>query len=361
MKIVRKGKNAVFVISLDLELRWGVLNRNKGYEKNILGVHSAVPSLLELFKKYNIHATWAAVGLLFFKTRDEMLNALPVRRPDYPDKGLCAYHNMANVGPGEKEDPLHFAPSLIKLIGSFPFQEIASHTFSHYLCQEKGQDLETFRADLMAALKAANRCKLDLETIIFPKHQLNSEYLSLCREKGFRAYRGNASPWIYSTNDSKDHNLPVKKLLRLLDAYFNITGHNTHPIVQIGGRAPINIPSSHFLRPYSKVLKCLEPLRLKRICSGLTYAAQRGHIYHLWWHPHNFGANLPENLVFLEKIIGHFLYLKKIYGMESLNMGELSRQLMGDRSGIRTIPSRCNENQKTLGSTEKNRAFKTRG
>lgn len=327
MQIKRKEKNAVFVVSLDLELRWGVLKRKKSYEKNILGVRSAVPSILKLFKKYKIHATWAAVGLLFFENRDEMLMALPARKPDYPDKGLCAYHNLKNVGPGEKDDPLHYAPSLIKLIRSFPFQEIGSHTFSHYLCLEEGQDLETFRADLEAALKIAEKYQLELETIVFPKHQLNREYLPLCRDKGIKAFRGLGSSWIYRAVDSKGYNLPVKKLLRLLDAYLNITGYNTHSIAQIECHAPFNIPSSRFLRPYSRVLNCLEPLRLRRISSELTSAAQRGHVYHLWWHPHNFGDNLPENLEFLEKILEHFLYLKSTYGMESLNMGELSRQL----------------------------------
>lgn len=48
------------------------------------------------------------------------------------------------------------------------------------------------------------------------------------------------------------------------------------------------------LRPYSAALKSLEPLKLKRITSELDCAAQEGLIYHLWWHPHNFGVNLEK-------------------------------------------------------------------
>ena len=49
----------------------------------------------------------------------------------------------------------------------------------------------------------------------------------------------------------------------------------------------------------------LEPLRMRRILSDLTHAAKKGLVYHLWWHPHNFGDHMDENLVFLKKILDH--------------------------------------------------------
>ena len=71
----------------------------------------------------------------------------------------------------------------------------------------------------------------------------------------------------------------------------------------------------------------LEGTRLRRILNGLDYAANRGQAYHLWWHPHNFGRQLPENLAFLEKILAHFAKLRQSQGMESLNMGELAARV----------------------------------
>ena len=84
-----------------------------------------------------------------------------------------------------------------------------------------------------------------------------------------------------------------------------------------------NVPGSCFLRPYSEKLSWLEPLRLRRIKAEMTAAARTGKIYHLWWHPHNFGRNLKKNFSFLEQIIAHYEVLAEKYNMESLNMKDI--------------------------------------
>src|SRR5262249_54785100 len=79
---------------------------------------------------------------------------------------------------------------------------------------------------------------------------------------------------------------------------------------------------SRFLRPYPRSLAALEGLRSRRICRELTTAQERGHVYHLWWHPHNFGIDQEENLAFLETVLRHFDTLRQKRGMESLAMAE---------------------------------------
>lgn len=109
-----------------------------------------------------------------------------------------------------------------------------------------------------------------------------------------------------------------------MDSFINLSGHHTFSANDIQQQEqPFNIPASRFLRPYHPLFKLLEPLRLKRINDSLDYAAKNKQIYHLWWHPHNFGTYTKKNLDSLEKILKHFVYLKEHYGMKSLNMGEL--------------------------------------
>jgi hypothetical protein len=91
----------------------------------------------------------------------------------------------------------------------------------------------------------------------------------------------------------------------------------------------LNIPSGRFLCPYIGKLWWLEPLRLRRIKSEMTFAARQGQGYHLWWHPHNFGVNLKENLTFLRRVLDHFRSLRNSWGMQSVNMVELSRGVLG--------------------------------
>ena len=51
--------NGTFMVSLDLELFWGMLEvfSLESYQDNILGGKKAIPQLLQLFEKYGIHAT----------------------------------------------------------------------------------------------------------------------------------------------------------------------------------------------------------------------------------------------------------------------------------------------------------------
>jgi len=66
----------------------------------------------------------------------------------------------------------------------------------------------------------------------------------------------------------------------------------------------------------------LQVFQERRIKNDLTYAAQHGLAYHLWWHPHNFGANLEKNLDMLRRILDHFLSLRGQHEMQSKNMAE---------------------------------------
>ena len=54
----------------------------------------------------------------------------------------------------------------------------------------------------------------------------------------------------------------------------------------------------------------------------MTLAAQKKHLYHLWWHPHNFGVNIPENMANLTVILDHYAYLNKTYGFRNSTMKE---------------------------------------
>jgi hypothetical protein len=53
-------------------------------------------------------------------------------------------------------------------------------------------------------------------------------------------------------------------------------------------------------------------------------------MFHLWWHPHNFGVNLRQNLAMLTTVLDHFASLSKRHGMESLSMGEVASLVKSD-------------------------------
>ena len=320
--------NGKLVISLDFEIYWGVRDavELENYKEHLLGVHSVIPRLLEIFNAYNINSTFATVGFLFFKDKQELLRNLPPKKPTYSDSNLSPYNgHFHNVDEDEEKDPFHFGASLIQQINNAG-QEIGSHTFSHYYCLEKGQTKEDFKEDLLAAKKIAYERGIELQSFVFPRNQYNKDYLDICKEMGFTSFRGNEKSWFFSSKTQGPGTI-WRRPFRLADAYLNLSGHNCYSNKEMKKWIPVNIPSSRFLRPYTKKLKAFENLRLKRITDSMTFAAKKGLTYHLWWHPHNFGINISENFSFLEQILIHYQKLKNDYKFESVNMQQLSKEL----------------------------------
>ncbi len=324
MKQLNRTKS-IFVISIDFELMWGMLDlpHKEQYHSNILGVRAAIPRILELFKAFQIHATWATVGFLFFRTKEELLSALPRIKPQYKDRHLSPYEYLYTIGKNEEEDRLHFGASLIEKIMTLTGQEIETHTFSHFYCLEDGFDPAAFKADLLAAKDVALRRGITLVSLVFPKNQFNPVCLPILKEIGIKAYRGNAPSWIYTAAPGEAYTTLPKKAFRLFDAYLNLTGSNTYVPSPPHDSEPLNIPRSRFLRPYSGRLRWLEPLRLSRIKQEMREAAQSGRCYHLCLHPHNFGRDMEKNLSFLEGVLEHFSRLREETGMVSMNMKEV--------------------------------------
>jgi hypothetical protein len=314
-----------FCLSLDFELMWGVRDKKTiaSYGANILGVRQVVPRLLEHFATYDLACTWATVGFLFFEDRDALIAALPKIRPNYTNRRLSPYETeaLAGIGATERQDPFHFGLSLIRSIISAPHQEIATHTFSHYYCLEPGQDLKSFNADLDAAKLAAAAEGIALKSIVFPRNQFNARYLAACRDKGLIAYRGNERSRLYKAAPQSGEKL-AKRAGRFLDAYINVSGANTHVLAATDGM--VDVPASRFLRPYSRSLNLLDGRRLARILHAMRAAAATDHVFHLWFHPHNFGINQDENFAFLKMILAESVRLNQEYDWPSRTMADFA-------------------------------------
>jgi hypothetical protein len=320
----RMFQPGVFTISLDFELYWGMRDtvRFEDYRGNLLGAREVIPRLLTAFVGSGIHVTWATVGFLFFDRKEELLASLPEVRPTYTNPRLSPYPDLAANGASEREDPYRYALSLVREIAAHPGQEIGTHTFCHYYCCEDGQTAEAFRADMAAAVAAAARLGLTLRSLVFPKNQCNPDYLEICRGLGIIAYRGVERSWLHEPGAATAQRALAKRVGRILDQYVNLTGDNDSVPTELDPRLPVNLPSSRFLRPTAPRWRHLDRLRLHRICTGMTQAARRGTAFHLWWHPHNFGAAQDANLALLERVLAHYRQLADRYGMVSRNMAE---------------------------------------
>lgn len=318
------------VISLDLELHWGVrdiFGPESPRAANIAAARKVIPEVLSLFDDFGISATWATVGFLFAQNLSELETYKPRVRPQYSDTSLDPYREWEDTGLSEADDPLHFAPGLIEAIKQYPTQEIGTHTLSHYYCLAQGQTKETFAADLDCALEIAVKRGIKIQSIVFPRNQHNPAYDDILISRGILSYRGNQKHPAYNIHGW--HKAPHKRLFRLLDSYTDLSG----PYLSSWDRLMtpsglFNISASLYLRPYTAKLSFCENLRISRVNQAMEKAAQQRKILHLWWHPCDFGAYSKENLDGLGQILRGFKKCSEEYGMASLNMAGVARMAL---------------------------------
>jgi hypothetical protein len=203
--------------------------------------------------------------------------------------------------------------------------ELGTHTYSHFYCHEPGQTIDDFDADLRLAKKVAMPFVADLKSLVFPRNHFNAAYLEVCKSHGVLTVRSNPNIWFWNLATKETM---VKKAIRSMDAYFAFKSKPTYRLNELPiHQTPFELPASRFFTPWSPK-KILNTLKMRRILLEMTYAAKNKELYHLWWHPHNFGTYPEQCLEELEIILKHFQQLKKQYGFMSLNMNGVRDYLL---------------------------------
>lgn len=315
----------IFCISLDFEKYWGIhdISDWQSREAELSNVKNIVFQMLELFDSNKIHATWAFVGLLahpnFEDILDQELKAIPYENSSYSPFPLD----------GQKiPNSISCALDELKKIKSIRFQELASHTFSHFYSLEKGIGSVDFETDLRKMKTIEKLLGIKFDSIVFPRNQINEAFIEICKAENYIAYRGNQQSALWE-NSSYENESFFKKGKRLIDAYYPIAKTKGYSLKEIRSKKEIiNIPASRFFRPISKKWG-FEDQKMKRIKDEMTKAAKNNEIYHLWWHPHNFTNNTEAHFEQLDQLFEHFHELHKTYGFVSLNMQEIANYARG--------------------------------
>ena len=320
----------IFTISLDFELHWGVFDKRDRKERQVCYQNTLklVPQMLKLFSEYEVHVTWATVGSLFVKDEDEWNDAKPKNQPSYVIEKYSPYRWARENGLGKEFTWAHFAPEEVKMISDFPGQELGTHTFSHYYCLEQLNGEDAFDADLKVANHLATKLGNQISSLVFPRNQFNPYHLQLCYQNGIRTVRSNTNNWFWSPITNKAS--LARKVFRTGDAYFKMGKTTTYPLssINIKQEEPLQLPASRLLRPWHPKYKVANALALRRSINELQSAAQNQEVYHLWWHPENFGDYPKENMDTLKAILEVYKKCKNKYGMTSWNMGEYADRLL---------------------------------
>jgi peptidoglycan/xylan/chitin deacetylase (PgdA/CDA1 family) len=309
-----------FVISLDFELFWGVgaAHSISTYGRNVRGEWQAIPQMLSLFRRYGIKVSWATVGMVLCRDYAQWREIRPSIMPGFRRNELSTYSMDESA---RKYPELFFARPLVEQILDTPGQELATHTYSHYYCNEEGATPEQFAADLACGRMIADEFGVRCRSLVFPRNQIVESFLKVLPQAGIEVYRGNPAHWLYKNGDAVVGGL-AGRAVRFADSCLPLSGTR---VERMGGNGTlVNVPASLFLYPWTERHKVLAPLRISRIKQCMTAAAVNDGICHIWWHPHNFGINTERNLALLELLLQHYSELADKYGMQSSCMGDFA-------------------------------------
>lgn len=304
------------IVSLDFELYWGVHDRVSldDARSRMLETRDVVRRLLDMFARRQVRATWATVGLLMCQDQGDAITRLPAVRPHYADPRHDPYRVLTRLRPSDRM--ACFAPDLVQRIVDTPGQELASHTFSHYLCREPGVDPASWSADLVAARSTASRWA-EVTSLVFPRNGYRDEHLAAAARAGFRTFRG------VSAREQRLMRTPtVGRIVRLVDAYAGRSG--THR-PRVGDRQQLlDVPGDRFLR-FRPRLPWLTGRHVQRVFDELDTAARMGHTFHLWWHPHDMAADIDAGFGLLSHVLDRARQLSDHYGLRSCTMQDVDK------------------------------------
>ena len=317
-----------FIISLDFELFWGVSASKKfsSYRKKIEETTDSLPLILNLFKEYDIHSTWAIVGMMMCENYNQWKELRPSIYPSYDNSKYSNYLLDQEV---KSYPELFFCRKLINMIKNTCGQEIGCHSYSHFYCTEPGSTLEQFEADLFCAKTLGTELGINLDSYVFPRNQSTSRHIQVLKNNGFKVYRGNPKTWLYKDGHNVKGGI-LGRGIRYLDAFIPLSGSNFSMLQLQDGI--INCPASFFLRAKTGNTNIFSYLHLHRIKKALLKAAITGSTFHLWWHPHNFGANIDENIDLLKDILEYYSMLSELYKIKSYSMIDYATEILNENS-----------------------------
>ncbi|MFO7564925.1 MAG: polysaccharide deacetylase family protein [Enhygromyxa sp.] len=318
-----RSSGGALVVSLDLDLAWG--GAAEPNPADIEGGLAVIPRILELFEEWEIHATWAFVGLAFARDREDARRFAP---------RWVAHEQLARreieVAPAR-----YFAPELVATIAARPHQEIGSLTFSHYDCTRPGQTAGQFEADLAAAVAIAQRDGITLRSLVFPGDQGRPEHLPILARHQIRCFRGRRPGWAHRPSRSPILGA-LRRALCTADNYSLLIPDlaiSLERLVERRGGGPLEIPACRYLRPHDPSLRAIESLRAHRMLFEMITAAEAGGLYHLWLRPLELGAHVRENLQVLGDLLRTARALAELHGFRSLTMAELAEHADLARGG----------------------------
>ena len=311
---------STLVVSVDFEMRWGVLDRvnSKSYEykENLLSVRGNVPWVLEVFEERGIFATWATVGALGCDNWKEFDVFKPNVMPNYLNSKMH-YDNDFNSSL-DPSGEMYFAHNLIKSIVQTKGQELGMHTFGHIYGTEANVSYDEFICDIQANKDIfLKKYGVNPSSLVYPRNQVIYQDLLLKKDL-IKTFRGNENSSCYSAKSQRE-----KKLINRGQAFLESINPYISYSYLMDDSSISNIQSSAMLRIHMGSF--FRKLHLNKLRSNIL-KLKSNEYYHIWFHPHNIGNSQSRKKDFINffDFIGN-LISKGV--LRSENMHSISKHI----------------------------------
>lgn len=324
---------ALFVLSIDTELAWGSFDRNglQKYRAYYPRVRRIITSLLDLFDRYSIKATWAVVGHLFLEScsRSGDNSHSHVLQPSYSwyPEGWLSHDPYSNVN----DAPFFYAPDIVNsILSSRQRHEIGSHTFSHAIIGDPECSREVAYSQFAECKRLARALGTEMSSVVFPRN--SPGHLDVLYELGFSSFRGSEENWYRC--------LPTRAKSRmfchLADRLLSVTPpcYSQIRTFRANGFSHylFDLPASMFYTPFRGMWRLVGiSRRVLQARKGIRKAIRDGALFHLWFHPLNL-ATSPLLMGGLEEILSIVSDQVKAGNIRAMTMSETAEYLQ-DRIG----------------------------
>jgi len=275
------SESGYFIFSLDTELGSGYFDddkeRKRLFSPDGSREREKIVRILKLLNQYQIVATWAVVGHIFYEHCEECAIC-----PILEWKGKYKSYEEAY----KTQHPLWYGADVIDLILNEKIKhEIAFHGYTHETFNNISR--EKAEVEIQEFKRVASRKGIDAKSIVFPRNKVG--HLDLFEEYGFLCYRGEEYLPLVTRNKYM-----IGKIAKILD---HVLGISTPPIYELKEFAAgnmVNLTATQHIFEFNREAELLldkwglPNLRIRRITRAIKKAASQKKIVHIWAHPWEF-------------------------------------------------------------------------
>jgi len=321
-----KGK---FVISLDAEYAWGRISdpKVKNFAPLFEQTRLVNRRLLTLFDQYEIPVTWALVGRMIEDPAAPTSHFQSDLKNYFSNISSATIYNDSVLN--RADNSFVFDDQLVQQIKAAKVKhELATHTYNHIFFDEE-LDKTKIAADLDAALALAKQNEFSISSIVFPRNKVN--HLQELQARNIQYYR---APDIFRYAQKKGK---LNRLLNIMDQLMPVAPMVVEPKLKSG---MVAIPGSLLFRVPHFGAKRFYPFGMltQKAIRGLHSAVKHKKIFHLWFHPFNFGYRIEEHFKALEAVLKVAKQLRNNNQLELQTMQTIGAEFLQNQKQYSTLP-----------------------